>query len=859
MISSFNKISARNLFQTEDRDEMTAESNSLDVQASCSDLEESLEGILYVRKGRSSVIASWSWSRHYVIFRFEDGGSILTYNAREATLLEHTTHMQNGYSNGHRRHPQMDDSAISDHLTLEIPSDLPWVVKDVENDQHTFVIEISTSDDIHSTHHEHGIEVRPALNRLLSSHRGSHLEEEYESDCDSRYSHTIDYQNGEGSVDDKTTFSNIKDDLIEELNAARKRDKPLRIYFWCSEGIKQKNVWLKAFARFGRLSEEFRKKKSLLGSFASNMLLGSSRIRSTSITSEGSQPKGQRSVSFASSSINPTPLERIPEKSAHVGRDIGRVGARDKEFKILPSYAYPYCSLTKTEMREEMLLPSEHFHDLRIPECTDKEIGTLHVEVLQCIGLPRLDRGSDTDAVVYFVCGKYAFCSDIINNRLNPMWLRKTRRACIFPLFHGYARLYVGVFDDERSVKDDFAGRVVIDLARLRPRSTYDVTLPLRLSTHVYSRRRRGAIRLRFTLNWHSERDALLSYIPKTLKIPLPQHSKPNFETTVMCSDQKAFRNIAITVHGAHLPRRFTFNQMRAAIREINFTRKYIFTVLRQTIRETMQWKKPIISCFVFVSWMHCVIANAFSLVPFYLVLFFLLFLMRNYAKYCTDAPSQRGFVPPSWEEMFFAFARGLEPGSNHIEPLELGIHRPTLSRRKSPESHSGADFPQFRTVTHRNRGMKLLHALGFLPDPSKDPNDDHIEFPFADGKEYPKFTVKECLVTHGKQNSVAIVGSSDVFECASTAGSGISDGELHRRFPVEMDLQRLMRKDSSGTKDYDDEENNFSASRAMISQGEISYSFTHLHLLCISFYFTTQFVCREKSCFENDKNSDST
>ena len=821
MISSLTKIPSKSLFITGDRDEMTAESNSLDVQPSCSDLEESLEGILYVRKGRSSGISSWSWNRRYVVFRFEDGGSISAYNAREQSLLEHSAQMQSTYSSVHRRHPQMDESPVPDHLAFEITVDLPWVAKDVENDQYTFVIEIETYGDTFGADQEEGVEVRPSLGRLLSSHMRTNLDE-YESDDGSHYSQPIDYRNGEGSVDEKTTISTKQDDLIEELNAAKKRGKPLRLYFWCSEGTKEKNVWLRTFARFGRLSGEIRKRKSMLGSFASNMLLGSSRMRS--ITNESSLPKNQsRTVTFARDFINPAPLERIPEKSSHVGK----VSTKDKEFKILPTYAYPHCSLTKAEMRDEMLLPSEHFHDLRIPGCKDKEVGTLHVEVLQCIGLPRLDRGSDTDAVVYFVCGSYAFSSDIINNRLNPMWLRKTRRACIFPLFHGYARLYVGVFDDERSVKDDFAGRVVIDLARLRPRSTYDVTLPLRLSTHVYSRRRRGAIRLRLTLNWHSERDALLSYIPKSLKIPLPQHSKPNFETTVMCSDQKAFRNIAITVHGAHLPRRFTFNQMRAAIREINFTRKYIFTVLRQTIRETMQWKKPIISGFVFVAWMHCVVANAFSLVPFYLVLLFLLFLMRNYAKYCTDAPSQRGFIPPSWEELFFAFARGVETDTHHIEPLELGIHRSTLTRRKSPESLS-VDFnlPQFRTVTHKHRGMKLLNALGFLPEPNKNPNDDHIEFPFADGKEYPKFTVKECLVTHGKQNSVAVVGSSDIFDCASTTGSGVSDGELNRgvRFPLDMDLQRLMRKDSSGTKDYDDEENNFNASRAVISKGRIIF-----------------------------------
>jgi C2 domain len=826
MISSLNKALPKQLLAPGDRDEMTAESNSLDVQVSSLDSEELLEGILYVRKGRSSGLVSWSWKRRLVIFRFEDGGSILAYKASEQIAPEFVDQKSNTvihsvYSNFHRRHPHRDFSHFSEGPEIDITSDLPWIAKDVENDHCSFVVEISTDKESLSIDNDESVDSGDALGILTSSQTRSHIEEDYESgddgDDDCR---TIDYRNGEGSVDEKMTVSTKQEDLMEELNIAKKKGKPLRIYFWCNGGTKEKDLWLKAFSRFGRLSGDIRRRRSLFSSFATNVLLGPGRMRS--IAHEHNSTKSeQRTVTFAQEIITSTTLERIPETSTHVGK----VATKDKEFRILPTYAYPHCSLTKSEMREEMLLPSDHFHDLRIPGCKDKEIGTLDVEVLQCIGLPRLDRGSDTDAVVYFVCGSYAFSSDIIYNRANPMWLRKTRRACTFPLFHGYARLYVGVFDNERSVKDDFAGRVVIDLARLRPRSTYDVTLPLRLSTHVYSRRRRGAIRLRFTLNWTTERDALLSYLPKSLNIPLPQHSKPNFETTVMCCDQKAFRNIAITVHGAHLPRRFTFNQMRAAIREINYTRKYIFTVMRQTVRETMQWKNPAISCFVFIAWMHCVFANAFSLVPFYLVVLFLLFLMRNYAKYCTDAPSQRGFIPPSWEELFFALVRGNEPDSHHIEPLELGIRQPSLDRKKSPESNSSVDGSRshFRIETHKQRGIKLLQALSFLPDANKNPNDDHVEFPFADGKDYPKFTVKECLVTHGRQSSVAVVGSSDLIDCASTIGSGVSD-DANRgvipRFPLDMDLQRLMRKDSSGTKDYDEEENNFNASRAVMSQG---------------------------------------
>jgi C2 domain len=858
-----------------EKDELTA--TSLDMQPSCSDSEEpvSLEGILYIRKGRSSGHASWSWKRRFVFFSFEDGGSIAVYKespddvANAKAAQQPTSVLRTVYSRIHRSRAYRDESKAAGNLEIDITADLPWIAKDVENDP-SFVIEIATSPDSEDLGASlgHTVLTGDTSGTRISAQRDQDFADEDiafasddDDDDDDDDSLTIDDGQEGGSVDGKTAVSTTQDDLMDELNIAKSKGKPLRIYFRCDVDTNEKALWLKAFSSFGRLSKDVRKKKSLLRALTSTMNLGSSRIRS--IANERIA-RDTRHLDLVEETFD-TDTADLTNDVEFLARG-GKGTLKDKEFRVLPNYAYPHRWLTKSEMREEMVLPSERFHDLRLRGCKDKEIGFLKVEVLQCLGLPKLDRGSDTDAVVYLVCGSYAFSTDVIFNRTNPMWLRKTRRACIFPLFHGYARLYVGVFDDEpRRVKDDFAGRVVVDLARLRPRSTYDVTLPLRLSTHVYSRRRRGAVRIRFTLNWTSERDALLSYIPKTFRIPLPQHSKPNFETTVMCSDQKAFRNIAITVHGAHLPGRFTFNQMRAAIREINFTRKYVFTALRQNLRETRQWQNPALSAFVFLSWMHCVYANAFSLVPAYVMLYFLLLLMRNYAKYCTDVPGQRGFIPPSWEELFMALVRGGDPDFYSIEPLELGVRHSTLTRRKSPESivRSGTDFgpSQYKVTTHKPRGKKLLQALGFFSDIHL--NEDYLEFPFADGKDYPKFSVRECLVTHGKPASHTVSGSGPFDDCGSTVTSGIGDGELHRngvipRFPLDMDLQRMMRKDSSGTKDFDEEENNFNARRAVMSQGTLqdpvcyrSNAVVHFLNVCVLFPYRSQGrVKNDQDCY---------
>lgn len=829
---------------------------SVDHPTACSSSDgpiSSLEGKLHVRKGRSSghLTTSWSWKHRFVYLHFNDGGSISVYKecpeAHSRVLLldsiieqPPTSALRTAYSRIHGSRSSRDQSRADGNLELDITSDLPWVAKDVENDPVTFIVEISTLSSVSggggdstlyggSMGHS-ALTVDTSATFLSAAADVDDYQDDLtafasDDDNDDEDESVMDEDGGEEEQFETTEQQGIvpsrQDDFLDELNCALSKGKPLRLYFRCGVGTNEKALWLNAFQKIGRLSKDIHRKKTL---FFNSFSMGSSRIRK--------KANERIALDARQLDLSETPVD---SDTADLTNDVevlargGKGTVKDKEFRILPAYSYPHRWFTKSEMREEMVLPSEHFHDLRIPGCKDKEIGSLKVEVLQCLGLPKLDRGSDTDALVYLVCGSYAFATDVIGNRTNPMWLRKTRRACIFPLFHGYSRLYVGVFDYEgRKIKDDFAGRVSVDLARLRPRSSYDVTLPLRLSTHVYSRRGRGAVRIRFTLNWYSERDAMLSYLPKSLRIPLPQHSKPNFETTVMCTDQKAFRNIAITVHGAHFPGRFTFNQMRAALREINFTRKFIFTSLRQSLRDLKQWQNPAMSSFVFLSWMHCIYANSFSLVPAYAVLFFLLFLMRNYAKYCTDAPGQRGFIPPSWEELFMALVRGGDPEFYSIEQLELGVP----SRSKSTESCSPTadDFrnSQYKVATHKPRGQKLLQALGFLSDQHRDPNEDHLEFPFADGRDYPKFSVRECLVTHGP-GAVAqpITGNLQSDDGMSTLEPGISDGELHQngvtsRFPLDMDLQRMMRKDSSGTKDFDEEENNFHTTRAVMSQGRL-------------------------------------
>jgi len=324
-----------------------------------------------------------------------------------------------------------------------------------------------------------------------------------------------------------------------------------------------------------------------------------------------------------------------------------------KEYRVRPSYNYPHRWMTNEELTDEMLCPSAEVHDLRLPPAQAPErpkVGLLRVEVLQCLGLPR-PKGKtasvNPNPVVYLVCGSYAFATDVVPQCTDPMWLKAMKRACQIPIHHGYARLFVGVFHDDgsKSPKDLFIGRAVVDIARLRPGATYDVTLPLRQSASVYSRRKRGAVRLRFDLDISDAKQFVLSYLPSK-RNRLGGHVGT---TTVACADPKAFRNCALTVNGFHLPGKFSTDHFMALIREFKLVQKVVRQLSKKFIEDVCVWRYPVKSAYVFFAWMHCLYVNSATLIPVYVICFILLQLMSNYARCIIGGAA---FRPATWEEI---------------------------------------------------------------------------------------------------------------------------------------------------------------------------------------------------------------
>lgn len=260
-----------------------------------------------------------------------------------------------------------------------------------------------------------------------------------------------------------------------------------------------------------------------------------------------------------------------------------------------------------------------------------------------------------------------------------------------------------GVFHDDgskgSSSKDTFIGRIEVPISHLRPNSTYDVTLPLRQSTSVYTRRQLGAIRLRFSLECYNERQAILSYMP----------SRRPACTTVACSDPKSFRNIALTVHGAHLKEKFAADIFKGHIRELTFIHAVVHQAGKQFLRDLRSWKQPIFSAYCFGGWMHCSYSNSVALLPVYCLGFVLLHLIVN----CIRCSRSRGdFRPATWRELL------------------LALHNDSIKR----------------SCIAPAQASKCGTSAGAI--------DDLPEFPFASYAGYTRYSVDESLNT-SKQNFV--------------------------------------------------------------------------------------------------------
>ena len=436
--------------------------------------------------------------------------------------------------------------------------------------------------------------------------------------------------------------------------------------------------------------------------------------------------------------------------------------------------------MTEDEIYEDMMKPSKtaaflksHFPpstskipgELNLSESirsmydspeVDGRIGSIRVEVLGAVGLAR----QKPYCAVYLVSGDCAFCTDVLNNFRSPMWPSACTRAAVFPVHHAYARVFVGMFDvKKRQNKDNdvFLGRVVIDIAQLRPNTEYDVTFPMRASSFVYDRRKRGVIRLRFSLHWFSERAAICSYLKSSRWFSQSEPTRGLGQPTIPCAEPKTFRNIAVTCHGQDFPGKYTRMAFRATMREFNLYHINLRFMLKTLTLDALLYERPHISLYLFLAFQHCIYANVVRMVPPYFSGYVILLFLDNYRHFNVSEKFTLGYKPLTVKEIFVGLikdGKSEKPNFQAIEVKKRAKKRATKNRAQDPakdDSYFGTTFGSMSPYTTFSSLMGLNTEEEQMDGGMEIEPRDHREFPFSERDEYPKFSVQEALAPSTK------------------------------------------------------------------------------------------------------------
>ena len=136
---------------------------------------------------------------------------------------------------------------------------------------------------------------------------------------------------------------------------------------------------------------------------------------------------------------------------------------------------------------------------------------------------------------VLVVEGNAARTATVRDNN-SPRWRSDSPRAFRFPIRRPYACLYIGLMDDDSKGAlalsalntDDPLGRVVVPLGRLASDTVYDSWYFVQYENTQRHAGTLGALRVRLSVRFPSERARLLAYVKPFPDIqPMPPHRFP--------------------------------------------------------------------------------------------------------------------------------------------------------------------------------------------------------------------------------------------------------------------------------------------------------------------------------------------
>ena len=289
-------------------------------------------------------------------------------------------------------------------------------------------------------------------------------------------------------------------------------------------------------------------------------------------------------------------------------------------------------------------------------------IGELRIEVLEAEGLRSRDMMTSCDPYAVVLFEGYAARTHPIQGTSRPRWLpERSARAFALPVRLPFSCAYVALLDADvlrrklnpgksfinelgstlgTSSLGSSIGRVVLELSTLTPGTEYDCWLPLHTkSTEAPDGRRRGFVRLRYSLRVKSERSRLLRYVmPPTIQ---PEFAVPFSKRTHLKHSRFAYSGIEPTNH-------FSLRVLRAHLVELSDALDECIEAVLFAYTDLLFWRGWRIpeSVFACVAWQWLVSYPRF--LPACIPLLGCHFLARSYQRSLVLATTRQQKSPSS-------------------------------------------------------------------------------------------------------------------------------------------------------------------------------------------------------------------
>jgi hypothetical protein len=147
--------------------------------------------------------------------------------------------------------------------------------------------------------------------------------------------------------------------------------------------------------------------------------------------------------------------------------------------------------LSEEEMLHEMFQPSSNW--IECGTDTKESLGTVYLEILRCEGLPNMDSGESfgnkTDAFVCAIFEESLVQTDVIDDRLSPMWMPWSQRAFCFHIRHPLSQMFISVNDfDLGPTGHEGIGKIVVNLNHFEADVVYTLKYKIHPASNIYDR-----------------------------------------------------------------------------------------------------------------------------------------------------------------------------------------------------------------------------------------------------------------------------------------------------------------------------------------------------------------------------------